>query len=183
MDTVFIYALNDPDTGRSRYIGKASDPYARYEEHLNQNPWQKTRKASWIRSLLKIGQNPILEILDEVPELEWELWEQQWIRLYRMLGFRLTNGTDGGDGCRATLEVRAKIGASSKGRTHMRGFRHSPKTIVRMSEAKKGKIFSQAHREALSEARKGQIFSDSRRANCRMAQQLRRKRERIVNGM
>lgn len=183
MDTVFIYALNDPDTGRSRYIGKASDPYARYEAHLDHNSHEKTHKANWIRSLLNVGQNPILEILDEVPESEWQLWECEWIRLYKMLGFRLTNGTEGGDGCRATHEVRAKIGASSKGRTHMRGFRHSPETIARMSGVKKGKIFSKSHRAALREARKGQIFSDSRRANCRRAQQIRRKRERIENGM
>lgn len=101
-DTVFIYALNCPVTGRTRYVGKANDPFSRYEKHLDNNKSERTHKASWIRSLFKIGRSPILEVLDEVPESEWQFWECEWIRLYRALGFDLTNGTDGGDGARGT---------------------------------------------------------------------------------
>lgn len=119
MNTVFIYALNDPNRqhlGKTRYIGKAVDPYRRYEKHLEENCREKTHKANWIRSLLSKGCTPVLEVLDEVSESEWQLWECEWIRLYRALGFDLTNGTEGGDGLVATPDVRAKISRANKGR-------------------------------------------------------------------
>lgn len=118
MKTVFIYALNDPNRqhlGKTRYIGKAEDPYRRYELHLEFNYKEKTHKANWIRSLFRAGQTPILEILDEVPESEWSFWEREWIRLYRALGFDLTNGTDGGEGGIPTVETRAKMSAALSG--------------------------------------------------------------------
>lgn len=147
MNTVFIYALNDPTRqhlGKTRYIGKAADPYRRYEEHLK-TCREKTHKASWIWSLLRIGQTPILEILDEVPEVEWELWEREWIRLYRALGFRLTNGTDGGEGLKnPSLETRKKMRDSHIGKTLTTGHRK------KISDAGLGRVPTAATRIKLS---------------------------------
>lgn len=155
MKTVFVYSLNDPTRqhlGKTRYIGKAKDPYRRYEEHLDFNRREKTYKSNWIRSLLALGHTPILEILDEVPEFEWQFWEKEWIRLYRALGFKLTNGTDGGEGLRnPSEEVREKIARTRRGKklstAHVAamsaamsgeknpffGKRHSPETLKKIS--------------------------------------------------
>lgn len=144
--TVFIYGLNepcagpDPTAGRCRYIGKAADPYARYEVHLARNHEEDTYKARWIRSLLAAGKTPILEILAEVPESEWQFWECEWIKLYRILGFRLTNCTDGGDGMtNLPEEVRKKIGDSNRGK------KRTPEFCAKLSAAKKGVKFSPEH--------------------------------------
>lgn len=162
MNTVFIYALNDPTRnhlGKTRYIGKSTDPYDRYEKHLKFNYREKTHKANWIRSLLQIGQTPILEILDEVPEAEWQMWEKEWIRLYRALGFRLTNISEGGDGgCpKHSIETRAKLRAANSGKNHpMFGKSPSPETRAKLRAANLGKSLSPETREKISAALSGE---------------------------
>lgn len=90
-----------------------------------------------------------LEVLDEVRESEWQFWEQEYIRLFRIVGFKLVNGTDGGDGGSRTVETRRK-----------------------MSRAHTGKPLSAEHRAA---ARAGKIgkkrkpFSDEWRRNIGLA--------------
>lgn len=178
MKTVFIYALNDPTRqhlGKTRYIGKAVDPYRRYELHLDFNYREKTHKANWIRSLLRVGQTPILEILDEVPEAEWALWEREWIRLYRALGFSLTNATDGGDGVfnpteatrekmriaklgkKRTPEAIAKQRISHSGENHCNfGKKFSEETCEKIGASKRGKILSPEHIQKMSIATSGE---------------------------
>lgn len=199
MKTVFIYALNDPTRqhlGKTRYVGKAKNPYERYEWHLDFNHREKTHKANWIRSLLRIGQAPILEILDEVPETEWQFWEKEWIRLYRALGFQLTNGTDGGEGLHnPSIDIREKIGRARRGKklpeAWCRAIRErvfSPETRAKMSDAMRGEknpMFGKRHspetRDKQSTAkilaavtgekhhRFGQKHSDETRARMRAA--------------
>lgn len=38
-----------------------------------------------------------MQILTEVTDDNWQFWEREYIKLYRELGFDLTNTTDGGD--------------------------------------------------------------------------------------
>lgn len=106
MKTTFIYALNCPITGATRYIGKAGNPKHRLSCHLHAR--ENCHRTNWIRSLG--GRSPILEVLDEVPENEWMFWEVEYIRLYRALGFKLVNGTSGGDGTfNPSKETRQKM--------------------------------------------------------------------------
>lgn len=197
MKTVFIYALNDPNRqhlGKTRYIGKAEDPYDRYDAHMKNSRREKSHKANWIRSLQALGNVPVLEVLDEVPENEWEFWEKEWIRLYRALGFQLTNGTDGGEGGNPTPETRAKLSLAQRGRSrgphaldtrlkigraHL-GMKRSAETCHRISISKTGKKinadrggeksywFGKTHsEETLSKMRAvhvGKIFSTGTRA-------------------
>lgn len=96
--TVFIYCLCDPD-GRPRYIGKSVDVNHRLLCHLAPSQLEaSTYKNNWIKSLLVKNIKPVVEILDEVPENDWEFWECYYIALYKSWGFKLTNGTIGGDG-------------------------------------------------------------------------------------
>lgn len=168
-DTVFIYALNDPTTGRTRYIGKAKDPYERYEGHLESSKRESTHKAHWIQSLLKRGEVPRLEVLDEVPEPEWGFWEREYIRLFRALFFDLTNLSEGGEGVSdPTGEVAIKIGLANRGKKRtpeqiaanhpFLGRKHTPETRARMSAAQIGKVFSTKHRENIGASRKGKKF-------------------------
>lgn len=183
MKTVFIYALNDPTRqhmGKTRYIGKAEDPYARYEKHLECRHREKTHKANWINSLFEAGLAPVLEILDEVPETEWVMWEKEWIRLYRALGFSLTNGTEGGEGMvgrPVSEETREKIRSKLKGRKlseeHSRkirlaqtgpghpsfGKKRSEETRRKLRQSHLGLTLSLAAREKVRAASLGRIHS------------------------
>jgi len=96
MIEVIIYSLSDPFTGKIRYIGKCTNPSKRLKEHLKEK--SDTHKSRWIKSLIKLGQNPIIEELDVIPENEWEFWERYWISQIKAWGFSLTNATEGGEG-------------------------------------------------------------------------------------
>lgn len=144
--TVFIYALNCPTTGRTRYIGKAANPQKRFIGHL-----KKSRKAchckNWIQSLITKGLLPVLEILDEVTESEWPQWEVAYIEYFRESGFDLVNGNSGGEGGHnPSEETRRKIGIS-----------------------RLGKPLSLTARKKIGAAHRGRKHSAEMRAKCRIA--------------
>jgi hypothetical protein len=136
--TVFIYGLNDPRTGKCRYIGKSDSPPRRFEEHCIKSAKSNTHKDRWIAGLLREGLCPVLEVLDEVPACQWQFWEREYIRVFRMIGFKLTNTSSGGEGFSkghsVPLEVRKKIQLSKIGeRNHMFGKKRSSETLARVS--------------------------------------------------
>jgi group I intron endonuclease len=110
---VYIYALEYP-FGNIRYVGKSKNPNRRFKRHIQDaQKYSSSHKLAWIRSLLNIGKIPCLYIIDKVPENEWEFWEQYYIRECEIIGFKLTNGTRGGDGNHnPSNEVREKISSS-----------------------------------------------------------------------
>lgn len=95
--TVFIYGLNDPCTGKCRYVGKARNPQQRMRDHLCKSRGDNPHKKNWLNLLSAQGLKPCLEVLDEVTEDEWGFWEKEYIRLFRAIGFDLTNVQDGGE--------------------------------------------------------------------------------------
>lgn len=147
MNTVFIYALKDPDTGLIRYVGKAMFPQKRLNAHCFRADKEKDHRSCWINSLLKKGRKPLLEILDEVLEAEWPQWEVAWIEFFQESGFDLTNSIPGGTappvsaqagennnnfGKSPSAETRAKISAANTGQ------KRSAETRARLSAAKIG---------------------------------------------
>lgn len=96
MKTGYIYSLNDPITDVPRYIGLTFYLHKRKLSHFNSN--EKTHKGNWIKSLRNNGLLPVMEIIDTVNENEIKFWEQHYISLYKSWGFKLVNGTLGGDG-------------------------------------------------------------------------------------
>lgn len=136
MKTVFIYALKDPRDGAVRYIGKAKDPRYRFRAHLGSEPG--THKAHWIRQLKDLELIPSMEILDEVPESQWEFFERAYIKVYRESGAALTNITDGGDGGATTTGKKWSLERrmAAKGRKHPP---RSPEWCAAISAAKIGR--------------------------------------------
>lgn len=162
MKTTFIYALNAPDTGECRYVGKSDRPDVRFYNHVRLAHRTKNHKDCWIVSLLTQGRIPKLEILDEVPRSEWEFWEREYIRVFRAIGFKLTNSAEGGSGGNGrkgiplTQEHRNKIGESHKGKIM------SEEHKQKVREANLGKVYSAETREKRSRAMLGHIFPESR---------------------
>lgn len=171
MDTTFIYGLNDPETGECRYVGKADNPHDRLfgsTGHLKSCHKKNHHCANWIKSLVARGLRPLLEILQEVPKTEWELWERVWIKASREIGMDLTNITAGGEGGSQPGEENPMYGRKhspetlEKMRAIKLGKKHSPKTINKMCESRAGeknwafgKKFSPEHRAALRAAHIG----------------------------
>lgn len=111
MPTTLIYTLSDPRTGLVRYVGKTRDPKARIRNHMNKR--EHNHNGNWIESLRKLGLEPEVIFIDEVPTEEWSFWEQHWIQVFLGWGFPLTNmNSGGGEHARFTPELKQKHKAS-----------------------------------------------------------------------
>jgi len=155
MEIIYIYELIDPITDETRYIGRTKNVKSRLKSHLGDKA--HTYKVSWIRSLLKQGVVPILNIIDEVPFDEWEFWEKHYINLYRSWNCKLTNLDEGGNGPgKHSLESRLKMSNSQKGK------KSTEETKRKISEATRGEKngnygnhLSNEAKERISKANKG----------------------------
>lgn len=116
-NTTFIYSLSEPETGQIRYVGKSDNPAYRAKTHLRK---EDTHKSKWVQGLIERGLKPALDILDEVPQKEWEFWEQHWVQVISGWGFQLVNGDRGGLGHhRMTTELAQKISKALIGKPNV----------------------------------------------------------------
>lgn len=93
---VWIYVLID-NTG-IRYVGKSKHPYKRYYEHLNSYKYSKNNhKDKWINSLLLNNEIPKLKVLFCCPSFLSNYLEIIVIKIFKIFGCNLVNGTRGGD--------------------------------------------------------------------------------------
>lgn len=132
---VFIYVLICPIKKEIRYVGKTENLGKRLREHINQK--SNTHRFKWINSLKKEGLEPSIEILDEVDSTEWKFWERFYIGLFKSWCINLVNATNGGDG--------------------IDGFKHSIESRMLMSEKQKGRIVKPETRLKISNSMKGRI--------------------------
>jgi hypothetical protein len=129
-----IYALVDPRTEEVRYVGKT---YKGIENRKNQHVTHARygyvgHKYAWIRILIDLGLEPLVIALEENVSIEdTKDREQHWVSYARKNGWPLTNMTSGGEGA-------PKI---------------SSDTAKNISNALKGRSFSDSHKAALKEAR------------------------------
>lgn len=120
--TTFIYTLSTKEEPNNiRYIGKTDNPKDRIERHtqsyyLNEG----TYKSNWLKSEIKKGNTPMLNIIDEVSHDNWQFWESYWIEQFKSWGFKLTNSTTGGEGLRLTKEILDRRNKSRMHNTEIR---------------------------------------------------------------
>lgn len=192
MGKAYIYTLSDPRTGEIRYVGKTFNLKARRWQHIHDvKKGLNTRKTGWIKSLLKCGVFPLIEILEEFPEenvRDWEEAERFWISTLRFYGCNLTNlDSGGGSGRRAAQETRAKISAHSQQRIHTPETRAkiSASCKLRMTPEEKERLRIKCSKNRHTEATK-EIIAASKRGKPRpehvraalLAGSLRWKKER-----
>lgn len=149
-----IYALCEPETGEVRYIGKTVAPIrTRLTQHVSTaSKGQRTHLHCWIRSL---ASRPTIKVIETVPCEEDSTAEMRVIAECRSKGFRLTNGTDGGDGCIGrshTPETREKLRAINLG---CKRSPVTPEARVRMADAQRGKRLTQERRAKIAASRAG----------------------------
>jgi len=145
----YIYGLYSPD-GELRYVGQTMlTPKRRLGQHIHDSHRKNHTCQIWIRSLSGVPQIRALEICE--PSLAAER-ERAHVSLWRRLGARLTNMTDGGLGTPGHIEsakTRSKKSASHTGIRHtaerrkqisdaLMGHGFSPETLAKMSSAAMG---------------------------------------------
>lgn len=178
----YIYQLTDPRKPEFiRYVGKSLNPLNRLSCHIYESRRQRldTYLYKWIRQLTSEGLRPELTIIEEVEfenDSSWGEREAYHIKRLREAGHKLTNHTDGGDGPSLTEATKAKLRAINLGK------KMSPEACAKLSEAKKGKPYTEAQRKAalnrkpvsdltrkkMSEARKGVPKSEVHKAKMRL---------------
>jgi hypothetical protein len=179
MRITFIYALLDPDSRQVRYVGKANNPQARAKDHRRRTV-SNTRKAEWIARLVQNGKQPILSILEEASEENWQERERYWIEHHHSP--HLLNIAPGGAGCMTSPnlgrpvhpEVKAKISHTLKGNPilrianlgnkHSLGHKHSEAAKNKIRDAVVGRIIPPEMRAKISSALKGRKLSQETRA-------------------
>lgn len=130
---VFIYYLSGK-YGEIRYVGKTKNNIKkRLYSHIKEcKSEKKSHKINWIKSLLERGETPKINIIDEVPEKDWEFWEMYWIEQLKQWGFNLTNLTKGGFGAN--------------------GYKHDSISRKKMKKSKLGIKLSESHKNNISKS-------------------------------
>jgi group I intron endonuclease len=95
METIYIYKLIDPISNDVRYVGKTNNLNRRLSAHIKRSTTNKYHSARWINSLIDKGFKPLISIIEECTEKNWEEREIYWISYYREK-YDLTNILDGG---------------------------------------------------------------------------------------
>lgn len=169
-----IYALLDPRNEEIRYVGKTEGVLThRLSVHISDAKCgrDKCHRANWIRSLLRQDLKPSIQLIEEVPDEDWQWYETWWIVYGRVIGWNLTNSTLGGEGIsgwKHSDEVRQKISEDKKGKyvgesnpffgkTHSEEFKH------KMSGVKKGSVVSEETRRKMSKSHKGMTHTEETR--------------------
>lgn len=114
MGKIFIYSLSDKE-GNVRWIGQTKNLKYRLSKHLYEARTNKANKDKneWINSLTSKGDSPKMELIEEIPSNEVDLWEKHYISLYRSFGFDLLNKSIGG--VKASLGTkRPELGIKNK---------------------------------------------------------------------
>lgn len=158
MVATFIYALECPDAGVIRYIGKADDPDKRFRMHISRarTTSEAHHSCRWIRSLLRSGKRPILRILECVPaDRDWRDFERRHIAAALRAGLPLTNITPGGDGVIVSPDGRRRMSESS--RRYWADSEKARRSRAALSKTLKEKHRSDAayHRRCTDGARRG----------------------------
>jgi hypothetical protein len=136
MKTTYIYGISH--RGLIRYIGKSNNPRRRLYQHINEK--SNKHKYNWLNNIIKNNDRPTIEIIDEVPEEEWQFWEQYWISQFKTWEFKLLNATNGGDGAN--------------------GYKHAEHSKKKMRKSKLGTTLPQEQRDKISKSVKQKFIEN-----------------------
>lgn len=177
--TTLIYALIDPRTGVTRYVGKTLNSLQRRLTGHVSEARSKRRcgkrlcyKDNWILQLVDNGLRPEIVLLETLEEgVDWIEREIYWIAQHQ----NLTNAALGGEGPNGyvmTEEHKAKLRGRrrseetrrliSEARRNYTGWHHSEETRRKIGDAHRGRTkgpMSEETRTAISDATRGREFS------------------------
>jgi hypothetical protein len=145
-----IYVLKNPRTQEVRYVGWTKRSInARMRDHISHARRKHgTHRDRWILSLLSIGLDPLVEVLESGEGAGWADAERRWIAFYRASGARLVNATDGGEGVAGWGTAKQRSERARRGRARL-----TPKQLSAIAAtANRG-----THEELSARSRQGQL--------------------------
>lgn len=140
------------DTGAVFYVGKGR---ARRATSVH------GRNDYWKRIVAKAGGFSVRIIAADLDEEMAHFVEVESIDQCRLIGIRLANLTDGGEGasgCIPSQETRKKMSEAHKGNTNMLGKKASAETKLKLSAIHLGKPKSESTRKRMSQSCMGRIM-------------------------
>ena len=165
MSNFIIYALSDPRFSEEpiRYVGLSTKGLERPFQHWKHEKLLNRHDHchAWIRSVIRDGFIPKIEILEEVSSKEnLPSAERFWIASFRLAGFDLTNMNDGGEGqLNPDASVRKRQSEANIGNTNGKANRGkklwSDEQKRRIGDQHRGKKDSEETRKKRSESHKG----------------------------
>lgn len=158
-----IYGLIDPRKPFSiRYIGKANCLKKRLKGHLDVFDKNKdgsfvdtTRRANWIRKLLREEIEPNIVLIAWVSNREWRRIETEFISLFLKEGFDLTNDSPGGEGGPMSESAKKKLKKSLR-----IYFDNNPGIRAGENSSLWGFVPSKEQRENMSKLMKGRFVGE-----------------------
>lgn len=181
MRTILIYLLRDPRNSQVKYVGKTVQKIRdRLTTHIREAKRNdKSPKDKWILEVISNDFEPIIEIIEQAQEENWQERERYWIVEYYNQGCELTNRTDGGEGLHGhkfSKEHRKKLSKVLVGNKRALGYKHPKefgqeisKRMTGEDNPNYGKDFSRKYREKLSNAQKGRKHSEETKVKMRKA--------------
>lgn len=148
----YLYTLKDPETSDIRYVGYSKRPKSRLWEHIRDaKKGVKTHKSYWISNLLNKSLKPILDIVLE-KESQDEIVKEEILLISKLRSenISLTNQTDGGEGQRGN-----KLRDDHPMLYWNKGKKMSEESKLKISESRRGIIFTDSHKHKLSTAKIG----------------------------
>jgi hypothetical protein len=169
---VYIYGLYDPGNRELRYVGKTNNLTKRLWHHIRDaKKGQRTHKAAWTRKLLRNNLEPIISVIQETTEKNWQADERACIARALHEGANLTNLTKGGDGLLGyspSEETRRKSSEYNKSigllPPNWKGRKQSPEHIQKRVEARKANDnygHSQETKDLISRKNKGKNLGNT----------------------
>lgn len=128
-----IYVLKHPISLEIRYCGQTIKTLKyRLNEHIQDSKRYNHHTANWIKSLLKQGLKPVIELIEECETDVLNDKEIYYIAMFRKSGVRLTNIADGGQtgSCKTHSEE-----AKEKISTFMKSYKKSAEHIENMRKS------------------------------------------------
>lgn len=159
-----LSASNNPEN--VKYVGRTKlDLEKRLYFHLKSIKYEKTYKSNWIKNVIKEKNNIIIkELVSNLNESESKEKEIELINFFKLNGYKLVNGTLGGDGLsNPTKETIEKIKKGCKkawenkipynrGKTMEENFGFERAQLIKekISEKQRGKTLTDEHRKKIS---------------------------------
>lgn len=182
--TDIIYKLVDPRDSLVRYVGKTNNLKRRLWQHYYDNKEAKTPKRKWIKELLELGLEPVLDICERV-ESAWQEREKFWIKYYKDLGHPLTNISDGGFGGNLVRVPRSKEWCENISKSNT-GKKRSLESKKRISNALKGRVSPNKSKKYSDELRKklslAHLGKPSNKKGTHLSDEVKRKISRTLTG-
>jgi len=154
---IYIYSLSDPSTGEIRYIGKTNNLKTRFSNHMTAK--RKTHLYNWIYKLKENNLKPVIEVVEECDDNNWDISERYWIAQFKAWGFNLVNHTAGGEGVFGYVHSAETKKQLSLQTPWNKGRKYSFDERNKMSEEQKGKKHSEQTKKKFSEIRTGLKYS------------------------